>query len=63
MGEGPIERIDVIRTGVISSIEAKGVSDWSLERRIPRLAPGEYHYVRVVEHSGALAWSSPIYAD
>jgi len=63
IGEGPISRIDIVRSGSISSIDAEGQLEWSTQREIPRLAKGEYHYVRVIEQSGALAWSSPIYAD
>ena len=33
-----------------------------LERQIPPLLRGEYHYVRVVQVNGGVAWSSPIYA-
>ena len=33
------------------------------ERAIPRLAPGEFHYVRVLEEGGGVAWSSPIFVD
>jgi hypothetical protein len=35
----------------------------SLERKIPRLAPGEFHYVRILQEDGGMAWSSPIFAD
>jgi hypothetical protein len=63
IGEGPISRIDLVRSGSISSFDVEGQLEWSIEREIPRLAPGEYHYVRVVEQSGGLAWSSPIYSD
>ncbi len=63
VGEGPLERIDVIRSGRVGSVSAEGQLEWSIEREVPKLMPGEYHYVRVVEQSGGLAWSSPIYAD
>lgn len=63
VGEGPISRIDIVRSGSVASVDAKGQLEWSIEREIPRLTAGEYHYVRVVEQRGGLAWSSPIYAD
>jgi len=34
-----------------------------LERRIPRLAPGEFHYVRILQTDGGVAWSSPIFVE
>ena len=63
IGHGPISQVDIIRTGITSKIDVGGQLDWSHEREIPRLAPGEYHYVRVILRNGGLAWSSPIYAD
>ena len=30
-------------------------------REIPRLMPGEYHYVRAVQLDGGAAWSSPVW--
>lgn len=77
-GTAPIERIDLIRSGHTASIDLEserpeqaardghdetGELDVSLAREIPRLMPGEYHYVRVVQRDGHAAWSSPIYAS
>jgi hypothetical protein len=33
------------------------------ERSIPRLQPGEFHYIRVIQKDGGVAWSSPIFVD
>ena len=63
VGEGPLSHVDIIRSGRHSRIELEGELEWSLFREIPRLARGEYHYIRVVERSGAVAWSSPIFAN
>jgi len=63
VGEGTIERIDVVRSGVLSSVQLGNALQWTIEREIPRLRRGEFHYVRVIETSGAMAWSSPIFAD
>lgn len=63
IADGPISQIELIRSGSISTLDAGEKLDWSLEREIPRLAPGEFHYVRVSMQSGGLAWSSPIFAD
>ena len=61
---GVIGTIDFIRSGLTAQIAGDGRRDWEGEREIPRLAPGEYIYVRVVEADGSTAaWSSPIYAD
>lgn len=62
-GEGKIARIDIVRSGSVSTIDVAGQLEVSIDREIPRLRPGEFHYVRVIEESGAMAWSSPIYAD
>ena len=57
-----IERVDLIRSGRISSLPGEGRLAWQLRRSIPALQPGEYHYVRVVQENGGAAWSSPILA-
>ena len=62
-GTAPIERVDLIRTGRIANLEGSGSLALDLERRIPRLAPGEFHYVRIIEAGGGVAWSSPIFVD
>ena len=64
----PIERVDLIRGVRVASIqELEGVTSGGLsldmERIIPRLAPGEFHYVRIVQEGGGVAWSSPIFVD
>lgn len=61
-GTSPIEAIDFIRTGLTATLPSEGedVLDWSGEREIPALAPGEYVYLRVRQRDGA-AWSSPFY--
>jgi len=58
----PIVRVDLIRSGVSMSIPVDGQTEWKLDRTIPPLAPGEYHYVRVVTEGEGAAWSSPIFA-
>jgi hypothetical protein len=63
VGTAPIERIDFVRSGRIASIPGEGQSQLSGVRSIPRLQPGEYVYLRVVQDDGGAAWSSPIYAD
>ena len=62
-GTAPIERIDLIRSGQIAQIDAEGQEDLQISRKIPRLGPGEYHYVRVIQSNGRTAWSSPIFAQ
>ena len=60
-GTAPIERIDFIRSGKTASLDGEGRLDWEIERSIPRLQPGEYQYVRVVQKDQGAAWSSPIF--
>jgi hypothetical protein len=64
-----IERIDLIRGDRIAHLEGSTVVDGNddlsvdFERLIPRLAPGEFHYVRIIQEGGGVAWSSPIFVD
>jgi len=58
----PIVAVDLIRSGVSVRIPVDGETQWTLDRRIPVLRPGEYHYVRVVTEGEGAAWSSPIFA-
>lgn len=57
----PITRIDLIRSGLVASLEGPLTLSLDLERAIPRLQPGEFHYVRILEEGGGVAWSSPIF--
>ncbi len=61
----PVESIDLVRSGHVASIPAPKPASLSLdlERRIPPLSPGEFHYVRIVQTDGGVAWSSPIFVD
>ena len=58
----PIVRVDLIRSGISMTIPVDGQTEWNLDRAIPALRPGEYHYVRVVTEDEGAAWSSPIFA-
>ncbi len=57
----PLDRIDLIRSGRTATLPGEGRLALSHGRVIPRLAPGEFHYVRVVQEDGGAAWSSPIF--
>jgi hypothetical protein len=57
----PIERIDLIRSGRIASLPGDGALSLDFERQIPPLALGEFHYVRIIQEDGGVAWSSPIF--
>jgi hypothetical protein len=61
----PLEAIEIVRSGRTARIAIDPEQAWALdlERRIPALAPGEYHYVRFFERDGGQAWSSPIFVD
>ena len=58
----PILRIDLIRSGQVAEVEGDGSLSLDIERIIPRLRPGEFHYVRIIQEDGGVAWSSPIFA-
>ncbi len=63
----PIVRVDLVRSGRVASLEAPEDRPYGqslrLVRTIPGLAPGEFHYVRILQEDGGAAWSSPIFAD
>ncbi len=59
----PIERIDLVRSGRIASLEGSDGLSLDFERSIPRLQSGEFHYVRIIQKDGGVAWSSPIFVD
>ncbi|MEM7480972.1 MAG: CehA/McbA family metallohydrolase [Acidobacteriota bacterium] len=64
IGTGPLERLDVIRSGqVVESIPGGPSPVVSLTFDLRDLAAGEYIYVRVVQHDGGLAFSSPIFVQ
>jgi hypothetical protein len=60
--EGPVERVDVIRSGeVVSVVPGSGQRELSGTLPLGTLRAGEYVYVRVVQENGGAAWSSPVY--
>lgn len=59
----PVKRIDLIRSGRVAQLAGEGQLSIDLTRSIPGLAPGEFHYVRILEEGGGTAWSSPIFVD
>jgi len=59
---GPLERIDVIRSGQIHfSVACDGQTECRFVRALEDLHPGEYVYSRAVQVDGGAAWSSPNY--
>jgi hypothetical protein len=59
---GPVERVDVIRSGeIVSVVSVSGRRELSETLRIPSLRSGDYVYLRVVQENGGAAWSSPVY--
>ena len=63
VGTGPIERLDVVRSGEVVSLDAEGASELVLPPLELDLESGDYLYLRVVQEDGGLAWSSPFYVD
>lgn len=63
-GVAPIERVELIRSGGVATLDLEPGHGrrLALDRTIPALRPGEFHYVRIEEVGGGLAWSSPIFA-
>ena len=54
----PIERIDLVRSGRVARIEGADALSLDINRAIPPLRPGEFHYVRIVEQGGG--WNDPV---
>ena len=59
----PIERVELVRSGRVAKVEPSDPLSFDLDREIPALGPGEFHYVRVRQKNGGNAWSSPIFVD
>ncbi|MBB84404.1 MAG: hypothetical protein CL931_11395 [Deltaproteobacteria bacterium] len=56
-----IERVELVRSGRVATLEPENPLSVDLERSIPALQPGEFHYVRIRQDDGGNAWSSPIF--
>jgi hypothetical protein len=63
VAESALKRIDIVRSGHVSSIPLQGELEWTEDRTISPLQPGEYCYVRVIQQDGGVAWSSPIFGE
>ena len=64
VGSGPIERVELVRSGeIVDGVATEGRLDVALQRTLSDLRAGEYVYVRVVQEDGGTAWSSPIYIE
>ena len=58
-----IEGIELVRSGRVARLAPEEPLRVELERTIPALQPGEFHYVRIRQADGGAAWSSPIFVD
>ena len=64
VAEAPIERVDLVRSGRVTSRGAQeGAREARVEWRLEGLRPGEAPYVRVVQRDGGAAWSSPFFFE
>ena len=62
--EGPLERVDLVRSGaVVDSLATEGRLEVTLQRDVEGLRAGEYVYVRAVQEDGLAAWSSPVFFE
>jgi hypothetical protein len=62
VAESALERLDLIRSGeIVDMIALEDRLEVTLQTTMEDLAPGEYLYVRVLQHDGGAAWSSPIF--
>jgi hypothetical protein len=63
----PLARVDLVRgraggEPTVDSVQITGEREWSVRKEIPRLAAGEYVYLRAIQADEGAGWSSPIYA-
>jgi hypothetical protein len=57
---GPLDRIDVIRSGQVHlTVACDGLTECSFVGPVENLLTGEYVYARAVQVDGGAAWSSP----
>ncbi len=64
VGTGLVKSIELVRSGaVVMKIDGEGRQSLAGKVEIPRLKPGEYLYLRVVQENGGAAWSSPVFAE
>jgi hypothetical protein len=64
VGTSPVKSIELVRAGsVVGKIEGEGRQSLTGNVEIPRLKPGEYLYLRVVQEDGGAAWSSPVFVE
>jgi len=63
VGTGPLERLDVVRSGEIASLALEEALDTTVHMNVSGLQPGEWLYVRVVQVDGGVAWSSPFFVE
>ncbi len=64
VGTAPIRRVDIIKNGRYIYTAEPGQSEANITFSDPQATPGEsYYYVRVLQHDGQLAWSSPIWVS
>ena len=60
----PIDGLDVVRGDrVVDRLDGRGRLELTGAWRLPRLASGEFVYVRVVQEDGGAAWSSPFFVQ
>jgi len=60
----PVARVVLIgRGGIVADLEADESAELSGRVSVPRLAAGDYLYLRVEQVDGGLAWTSPVYQD
>ena len=60
--ETTLDRLDIIRRGeTIVSIRLEGERDLVGSMEVPVLGPGDWLYLRVIQHDRGAAWSSPFF--
>jgi hypothetical protein len=64
VGTGPLDRVDVVRSGaIVERLAAGGALELTRSLSLDALAPGEWVYVRAVQRDGGAAWSSPFFFE
>jgi hypothetical protein len=63
LGTAGLARLDMIRSGTVSSMPLQGERRFMGSLSLEDLQAGEYVYLRILQEDGSLAWTSPFFIE
>ena len=63
LGTAGLARLDMIRSGAVSSMPLQGERRFMGSLSLEDLQAGEYVYLRILQEDGSLAWTSPFFIE